>query len=435
MSSKIAAVAHGSIAEELGIEPGDVLISINDIKIQDILDYRFLLANDYIEAEVEKKNGEVWDLEIEKEDDEDLGIDFEKEIMDEARSCRNNCLFCFIDQLPEGMRKTLYFKDDDSRLSFLQGNFVTLTNMTDEDLDRIIRYRISPINVSVHTTNPELRVRMLRNRFAGNIFERLRKLADARIKLNCQLVLCPGYNTGPELIRTVRDLYTLYPAVENVAAVPVGVTKFRKNRKEITLYNAKSAAEELDNIEGFQQKALRETGSPFIRLADEFYVLSGREVPGAEFYGNFEQIADGIGMIRFFRDSITNSLKNLNTDGKGSFTMITGVAAYDEILRAAGAIEEKNGKIEINVQRVANHFFGETITVAGLLTGQDIMKQVPVESARDYIILPRNMFKSGENIMLDDVTVEELEKHFRKKILMCDFTGEDLIQLINEHVG
>jgi putative radical SAM enzyme (TIGR03279 family) len=329
MSNKIATIENDSIAEELGIETGDLLISINGIKIQDVLDYKFLLAADYIEVEVEKKDGEIWELEIEKEDDEDLGIEFEKEIMDEARSCRNNCLFCFIDQLPEGMRKSLYFKDDDSRLSFLQGNFVTLTNMTDEDIDRIIRYRISPINVSVHTTNPELRIKMLHNKFAGNIYERLEKLASVRIKLNCQLVLCPGYNNGQELIRTVEDLYKLYPAVENVAAVPVGVTKFRKNLKEITLYNAESAGKELDNIYEFQQKAIKEIESPFIRLADEFYVLSGREIPSTEFYGDFDQIADGIGMIRFFRDSITNSLKNLKTEGEGSFTMITGVAAYD----------------------------------------------------------------------------------------------------------
>lgn len=435
MSNKISAVAGGSIAEELGIETGDVLNSINGIKIQDILDYKFLLANDYIEVEIEKKNGEIWELEIEKDDDEDLGIDFEKEIMDEARSCRNHCLFCFIDQLPEGMRKTLYFKDDDSRLSFLQGNFVTLTNMTDDDIDRIIRYRISPINVSVHTTNPELRIKMLHNRFAGNIYERLKKLADARIKLNCQLVLCPGYNNGQELIRTVRDLYKLYPAVENVAAVPVGVTKFRKNMNEITLYNAESAGKELDNIHDFQQKALKEIGTPFIRLADEFYVLSGKEIPRAEFYGDFDQIADGIGMIRFFRDSILNSLKNLKTDAEGSFTMITGVAAYKEIFWAARAIEGKNDKVKINVHRIINYFFGETITVAGLLTGQDIMKQVPVESVQDYIIMPKNMFKSGENIMLDDVTVDELENHFHKKILICDFTGEDMIQLINGHIS
>lgn len=228
MSNKIARIISGSIAEELEIETGDILVSINGTEIRDIIDYKFLLADDYLEVEIEKKNGELWTLEVEKEYEEDLGIEFEKEIMDEARSCRNNCLFCFIDQLPKGMRKSLYFKDDDSRLSFLQGNFVTLTNMTDEDIDRIIRYRICPINISVHTTNPDLRIKMLKNRFAGDVYTRLQKLAAAGIMMNCQIVLCPGYNNGEELIKTVNDLYKLYPSVENVAAVPVGVTRHRK---------------------------------------------------------------------------------------------------------------------------------------------------------------------------------------------------------------
>ncbi|MFL0196954.1 DUF512 domain-containing protein [Clostridium sp. WILCCON 0269] len=434
MSNKISKVISRSIAEELEIETGDILISINGTKIKDIIDYKFLLADDYIEVEIEKKNGEIWTLEVEKECEEDLGIEFEKGIIDEARSCRNNCLFCFIDQLPKGMRRTLYFKDDDSRLSFLQGNFVTLTNMTDEDIDRIIRYRISPINVSVHTTNPELRKKMLNNRFAGNIYKRLEKLAAAGIKMNCQIVLCPGYNNGKELIKTVKDLYKLYPSVENVAAVPVGVTKFRKNLNEITLYNAESAKAELNNISKFQQKALKKIGTPFIRLSDEFYVLSGSEIPNTKFYGEFDQIEDGIGMIRFFRDSITKNLKNLKTKGKGSFTLITGVSAYNEILWAAKAIEERNTEVKINVHKIINYFFGETITVAGLLTGQDIMKQIQADSVLNYIIMPRNMFKAGENIMLDDVTVDELEKYFKKDILICDYTGEDLIQLINDNI-
>lgn len=432
MSSKIAKIINGSIAEELEIEAGDLLISINGTEIQDIIDYKFLLADDYIEVEIQKPDGEVWTLEVEKEYEDDLGIEFEQEIMDEARSCCNNCLFCFVDQLPAGMRNTLYFKDDDSRLSFFQGNFVTLTNMTDEDIDRIIRYRISPINVSVHTTNPALRIKMLNNRFAGNIYQRLQKLAAAGIQMNCQIVLCPGYNNGEELIKTVKDLYKLYPAVENVAAVPVGITKFRKNLKEITLYNAESAQEELTNICEFQQKSLKKIGTPFIRLSDEFYVLSGREIPDTEFYGEFDQIADGVGMIRLFRDTITNDIKKLKIESKGSFTLITGASAYNEILWAAKMIEGKNNKIKVKVHKVINHFFGETITVAGLLTGQDIMNQIQVDSVLDYIIMPRNMFKNEENIMLDDVTVDELEKHFNKKIILCDYKGEDLIQLMND---
>lgn len=434
MNTKISKILKCSIAEELEIEVGDSLLSINGTEIKDIIDYKFLMADEYIEAEIEKKNGEIWTLEVEKEYQEDLGIEFENGIIDEARSCHNNCLFCFIDQLPPGMRKTLYFKDDDSRLSFLQGNFVTLTNMTNDDFERIIRYKISPINVSVHTTNAELRKRMLNNRFAGNIYERLEELAAAGISMNCQIVLCPGYNNGKELIKTVNDLYKLYPSIENVAAVPVGVTKFRKNLKDITLYDAQSAKAELDNVSKFQQKALKENGTPFIRLADEFYMLSGNKIPDTEFYGDFEQIEDGIGMIRFFRDSITKNIKKLTTKGQGSFSLITGVSAYNEILWAAKAIEKRNNRIKINVHKVINDFFGPTITVAGLLTGQDIMKQIQPDSVFDYIIMSKNMFKSDENIMLDDVAAVDLETYFHKKILICDFTGEDLIQVITEHI-
>lgn len=433
MNNKIAKIIEESIAEELEIEVGDKLISINGTEIKDIIDYKFLMADDYIEVEIEKQDGEIWTFEVEKDYQEDLGIEFENAIMDEARSCHNNCLFCFIDQLPDGMRNTLYFKDDDSRLSFLQGNFVTLTNMNNEDLDRIIRYRISPINISVHTTNAELRKKMLNNRFAGDIYDKLKKLAKAGITMNCQIVLCPGYNNGEELVKTVSDLYKLYPAIENVAAVPVGVTKFRKNLNEITLYDAQSAKAEIEQISQFQQKALKKIGSPFVRLADEFYVMAGVEVPSTDFYGDFEQIEDGIGMIRFFRDSITKNLKKLNKKAKGSFTLITGVSAYDEIEWAANAITEKNDKITINIQRIVNDFFGPTITAGGLLTGQDIMKQVQADNVFDYIIMPKNMFKSGESIMLDDVTIAELENYFNKKILLCEYTGEDLIQLINEH--
>ncbi|WP_312419085.1 DUF512 domain-containing protein [Anaerospora hongkongensis] len=433
MNNKIAKIIEESIAEELEIEVGDKLISINGTEIKDIIDYKFLMADDYIEVEIEKQDGEIWTFEVEKDYQEDLGIEFENAIMDEARSCHNNCLFCFIDQLPEGMRNTLYFKDDDSRLSFLQGNFVTLTNMNNEDLDRIIRYRISPINISVHTTNAELRKKMLNNRFAGDIYDKLKKLAKAGITMNCQIVLCPGYNNGEELVKTVSDLYKLYPAIENVAAVPVGVTKFRKNLNEITLYDAQSAKAEIEQISQFQQKALKKIGSPFVRLADEFYVMAGVEVPSTDFYGDFEQIEDGIGMIRFFRDSISKNLKKLNKKAKGSFTLITGVSAYDEIEWAANAITEKNDKITVNIQRIVNDFFGPTITAGGLLTGQDIMKQVQADNVFDYIIMPKNMFKSGESIMLDDVTIAELENYFNKKILLCEYTGEDLIQLINEH--
>jgi putative radical SAM enzyme (TIGR03279 family) len=434
MNTKISRVSPNSIAEEVDIEVGDTLISINNTPVKDIIDYKFLMADEYIEVEVEKKDGEIWAIEIEKEYEEDLGVEFENQIMDDARSCCNKCMFCFIDQLPKGMRESLYFKDDDSRLSFLQGNFVTLTNMKDEDIDRIIRYRISPINISVHTTNPELRVKMLNNRFAGNIVERLKKLAEAGISMNCQVVSVPGVNNGEELIKTVEDLYKFYPAIENIAVVPVGITKYREGLAKLELYNKPSAEAELDNIEKLQSKYVKEIGQPFVRLSDEFYITAGRELPGSDFYGEYEQLEDGIGMIRIFRDSIDSSVCDLSKTGKGSFTLVTGASAYSEILKAAEKILEKNININLKVKKIKNHYFGETITVAGLITGKDIIDQLSEESVNEYIIVPKNMLRSGEEIFLDDVTLEDLEKELNRKVIVCDYTGEDLINKINEHL-
>lgn len=432
MKNTIVKVIPGSIAEELGIEVGDKLININDTVVKDIIDYKFLMADEDIVVEIEKADGEVWDLEIEKEYDEDLGVEFENSILDQARSCSNKCVFCFIDQLPQGMRKTLYFKDDDSRLSFLQGNFVTMTNMKDEDIDRIIRYRISPINVSVHTTNPELRVKMLNNRFAGSIYERLKKLSEAGIDINCQIVLCPGLNNGEELVRTSEDLYKLYPSIRNLAVVPVGATRFREGLFPVTLYIRESSRQEIENVSKLQQKYMKEIGTPFIRLSDEFYILAEMEVPESEFYGEFEQLEDGIGMIRLFRENIDKTIKDLSKNSAGSFTMFTGISAYKELQAAASKIMAANSKININVVKIINRFFGETITVAGLLTGKDIIEQLKEHNIGEYVIISRNMLRSGEDIFLDDITVEAMEKALDRKIIIADYSGEDLIEKINE---
>ncbi|SKA76126.1 putative radical SAM enzyme, TIGR03279 family [Clostridium sp. USBA 49] len=431
MKNKIVKVEKGSIAEELGIEVGDKLISINDIEIKDVIDYKFLTTDEFIVVRIEKENGDIWDLEIEKEYDEKLGIEFENSILDEATRCSNNCIFCFIDQLPKGMRKTLYFKDDDSRLSFLQGNFITLTNMNDEDINRIIKYKISPINVSVHTTNPELRVKMLNNRFAGDIYKKLEKLAKGGIEINCQIVLCPGLNNGNELKNTIEDLFKLYPSIKNVAAVPVGITKFRKGLFDITLYNKESSKEEIINMSKLQKKYIEKIGYPFIRLSDEFYVMAGMEVPNEEFYGEYEQLEDGIGMIRIFKSNIKRSLKKLKKNVKGDFTIVTGVSAFDTIKEAADQIMKLNNKIKLNVIKITNKFFGETITVAGLLTGQDIIEKLKECNLGQYIIISKNMLKSDEKIFLDDIKVEDIEKIFGKKILIAEYTGEDLIDILN----
>ena len=439
MKNKIAKVLPGGIGEELGFEEGDILLSINGTEIKDIIDYKFLLADDYVEVEILKPTNEIWEFEIEKEYGEDLGIEFEQAILDKARRCSNNCMFCFIDQLPKGMRETLYFKDDDSRLSFLQGNFVTLTNMKDEDIDRIIKYRISPINVSVHTTNPDLRVQMLKNRFASNVYDRLEKLATEGITINAQIVTIPNVNNGEELIRTIEDLYKLHPSVQNVAAVPVGITKFREGLPNLDTYNKETAKIELDNIKNLQEKYMKEIGEPFVRLSDEFYVVAEEAIPNKDFYGEYEQLEDGVGMIRLLRDTIEKDIKIL-TSGNGYFTMITGSSAYDEIKKVADTITAKNPNVKVECHKIINEFFGETITVAGLLTGKDIINQLKDKINSKYLIMPDNMFRKGyeegsieDKVMLDDLTVRDIEENLGVKVIVCNYTGEDLIELINEH--
>ena len=433
MKNIISKVLPNGLGEEVGIEVGDILLTINGEEIKDILDYKFLMADEYINIEIQKTDGEIWEIEIEKDYEEGLGVEFQKSIMDEAKSCHNKCIFCFIDQLPKGMRESLYFKDDDSRLSFLQGNFVTLTNMKDEDIDRIIKYRISPINVSVHTTNPELRKQMLNNRFAGDIYERLIKLSKACISINCQVVLCPGINDGEELIKTVEDLYKLYPSIENVAVVPVGITKYKEGLFNFKLFDKESASREIENIKALQDKYIKEIGIPFVRLSDEFYVTAGAKIPASEFYEDFNQLEDGVGMIRIFRDNIDKDLERLARNKRGKFTMITGKSAYEEVFAASKKIENVNNKIEIYVAKIINNFFGDTITVAGLITGKDIMEQLEKHQVGDYIIIPKNMLRSGDTVFLDDITIEDLEKHYDKKIIVCEYTGEDLIELINKY--
>lgn len=439
MKNVIKEVLPDSIAEEVGIEVNDVLISINDNIIDDIIDYRFLSADEEIVLQIEKPNGEVWDIEIEKDYGEELGIEFGGGIMDKAKSCSNKCMFCFIDQLPKGMRDTLYFKDDDSRLSFLQGNFVTLTNMKEEDIDRIIRYRISPINISVHTTNPELRVRMLKNRFAGNVLERMQRLSDEGIQMHAQIVCIPDVNDGEELKRTIEDLYKLYPQVNNVAVVPIGITKFREGLEKVNTFTKEGSKYTIDMVKELQNKFYNEVGEPFVRLSDEFYIVAGEEIPDAEFYNGFTQIEDGVGVTRCFRDAIESDLDILDLNKRGSYTMITGALAYDEVKSAAEKIVKKNPKIHIDVFKIINNFFGNTITVNGLLTGGDIIEQLKGKIRTPYLFMADNMFRRGyelapqDSIMLDDLTINDIEKALDVKVIVCDYTGEDLISLINEY--
>jgi putative radical SAM enzyme (TIGR03279 family) len=432
----IERVEKGSIAEELGIKKGDFLISINGEEIKDIIDYKYQIADDFIVLTIEKDNGEIWEFEIEKDYDEDLGIAFTNPLIDKAKSCRNKCIFCFIDQLPEGMRSTLYFKDDDSRLSFLQGNFVTLTNMSEEDIDRIIKYRLSPINISVHTTDSALRVRMLNNKNAGKIYEILKRFNEANIEMNCQIVLVPGVNDGHHLERTLNDLSKLYPNVSSVAVVPVGITKYRNGLFEINPYNNTSAKEVLEIIESHQSRYLKELGSRFVYASDEFYMLANERIPKYEEYEGFPQLENGVGLVRLFQYEIEQSLNKLNDDIQvdKDYIIATGTLAYNFMNKIADIIMEKIRGLNLRVIPIENNFFGKSITVSGLITGKDLIEQLSNYKIKDGIIIPKVMLKNSEEVFLDDVTVKDIEKTLNCKVLISEVKGKSFINLLTNEV-
>ena len=429
----ISKVYKDSIADELGIEVGDLLISINGEPIHDIIEYRFLLSDEYLEVEIQKQNREVYIYEIEKDYDDDLGIEFTNPIIDKAKSCRNKCVFCFIDQLPKGMRETLYFKDDDSRLSFLQGNFVTLTNMSEEDINNIIKYRISPINISVHTTNPELRKTMIKNKFAGNLYSIMERLAEAQIQMNCQIVLCPGYNDKEELERTVSDLTKLYPYVNSAAAVPVGITKHIEHLPNLEIFNEKTAGETIDQVDKLQKKYLKELGTRFIFLSDEFYIMANRKLLDYDEYEGFIQFENGVGMISKFEREIKDYLENLSEDHKSKIKKVsiaTGHSAYEFMCEMAKCIMEKCPNVQIDVYKIINNFFGDTITVSGLVTATDIIDQLKDKNLGETLYIPRSMLKADEEIFLDNITLENLSDIMGLEVVPCLNEGKDFIDKI-----
>ncbi|MDU5081164.1 DUF512 domain-containing protein [uncultured Tissierella sp.] len=428
----IEEVAKGSIAEELEIEPGDILLSINDIPVRDIIDYKYLVSDDYIVVAIEKEDGDIWEFEIEKDFDEDLGLVFTNPLIDKAKSCRNKCIFCFIDQLPPNMRETLYFKDDDSRLSFLQGNFITLTNMSDEEIDRIISYRLSPINVSVHTTNPELRVKMLNNKNAGNVYEILKRFKDAKLEVNCQIVLVPGVNDGPELDRTLYDLSKLYPTIESVAVVPVGITKYREKLQELKPYTKESANDLLNFISDKQEYFLEKLDTRFVFASDEFFASTKRELPKHDEYEGFPQLENGVGLMKSFEDEVIKELRLIKStiNSKKRYILATGTLAYDFMNRIKDKILEKFNGLELMVIPIVNKFFGETITVSGLITGQDLVAQLKGYDNVDGIIVPRTMMKRDEEIFLDNLTIEEVSKALDIPVISSKVEGKNLIDII-----
>ncbi|MFY9483178.1 MAG: DUF512 domain-containing protein [Tissierellaceae bacterium] len=427
----IEEVAHGSIAEELDIQTGDILLSINGNEVKDIIDYKYLVSDDYILLEILKPSGEVWEYEIEKDYHEDLGIIFTNPLIDRAKSCTNKCVFCFIDQLPPNMRETLYFKDDDSRLSFLQGNFITLTNMTDSEIDRIIKYRLSPINISVHTTNPDLRVKMLNNKKAGRIYDIMKRFHEANLELNCQIVLVPGLNDGKELERTLADLAKLYPSVESVAVVPIGLTKYREKLAKLDSYNNESAEDLLDFLGGLQEKYMKELGTRFVFPSDEFYALSGRELPDYEYYEGFPQLENGVGLMRLFYQEVEEEISKLsdlpNLDKK--YIVATGTLAHDFVRDIFDKIQGVIPGLEIEVIAINNDFFGDRITVSGLITGSDILAQLEGRKA-DGLIIPSSMMKADEEIFLDNITVDELARELSMEVIVSEVSGNDIINRV-----
>ena len=429
---KIATVAPGSIAEELELAPGDVILAINDQEIEDIFDYHYLVEDEYLVMLVEKPNGEQWELEIEKDEDEDLGITFENGLMDDYKSCSNKCIFCFIDQMPPGMRDTLYFKDDDSRLSFLQGNYVTLTNMKEKDIDRIIRYRLDPINISVQTTNPELRCMMLRNRFAGDALKKIDTLYEAGIRMNGQIVLCKGVNDGAELERSIRDLMKYLPYMESVSVVPVGLSKFREGLYPLEPFTKEDACEVLDLIHRWQKVCMQEYDKHFIHASDEWYLLAERELPQEDNYDGYIQLENGVGMLRLLQEEFSEALSDAtgNAGLEKEVSIATGRLAAPFLEELVGKLEEKYPHVRVHVYPIRNDFFGEMITVSGLLTGQDLKKQLSVVPLGEKLLLPCNMVRSEEQDFLDDVTVEELEKTLQVPIDIVKSSGVDLLDAI-----
>lgn len=439
----IKAIDAGSIAEELELEPGDRLLTINGNEVEDIFDYEYYVDSESMVMVVEKADGELWELEIEN-DYEDLGITFENGLMSDYKSCSNKCIFCFIDQMPPGMRETLYFKDDDSRLSFLQGNYITLTNMKDHDIQRIIKFKLAPINISVHTTNPKLRCEMLHNRFAGEALKKIDTLYEAGIPMNGQIVLCRDVNDGAELDRTIGDLAKYIPCMESVSVVPVGLSKYRDGLYPLKPFDQASAEAAIQIIERWQQKIYNEHGIHFIHASDEFYIQARRELPEEERYDGYPQLENGVGMLRLLDTEVTDALAALEESRKKrkgrkadqaepkaeELSLATGLLAYPYIKKQLDKITARYPQKKIHLYGIRNEFFGEMITVAGLLTGQDLRSQLKGRPMGERLLLPVCMFRSGEEVFLDDLTKADLQTALQVPVNIVKSSGQDLVDAV-----
>ena len=437
----IKTVKPDSIAEEMGIEPGDRLLEINGETVEDIFDYQYMIEEEYVEVLIAKPSGEEWLLEIDKDYAEDLGVEFENGLMDDYRSCSNKCIFCFIDQMPPGMREALFFKDDDSRLSFLQGYYITLTNMKQKDVDRIIEMQLAPINISVQTTNPELRCKMLHNRFAGEKLKFLDDLYAGHVEMNGQIVLCKGVNDKDELKRSIEDLMKYLPFMRSVSVVPAGLSKYREGLYPLELFDKEEAEEVIDLIESYQKKAYDEFGLHFIHASDEWYILAERDFPEEGRYDGYIQLENGVGMMRLLRDEFYHAFEELQKSEEypklkegiaRTFTIATAKLAYPTIQEFADRITEAFPKVKITVACIRNDFFGETITVSGLITGQDLVAQLKErkeagEDLGDTLQIPINMLRSGDEVFLDDLTVQDVEAALGMTVKAVESGGKDFL--------
>ena len=438
MEHIIRSVDPGGIAEELNIAKGDALLQINGREIEDIFDYQYLIQDEYIEVLIKKPDGEEWLLEIDKEEQEDLGIEFENGLMDEYRSCHNRCIFCFIDQMPKGMRETLYFKDDDSRLSFLQGNYVTLTNMSDHDVERIIRYHLEPINISFQTMNPELRCQMLRNRFAGDALGKVDAFYEAGIVMNGQIVLCKGINDGAELESSIEKLTKYIPYLESVSVVPVGLSKYREGLYPLKPFEKEDAKEVLACIHRWQKRLFKEHGIHFVHASDEWYLLAEEPLPEGERYDGYLQLENGVGMLTLLKEEFEEALQEEVASMRGKpenlksekLTLITGILAYDTVKALAEELMKQFPEKDIQTVAIRNDFFGEQITVSGLLTGQDIISQLQGMDLGNRLLLPQNVLRSGEDYFLDDVTLSQLEETLQVRADIVKSSGRDFVRTI-----
>ena len=429
---KISSVEPSSPAAKVGLRAGDILISINGQNINDVLDYRFYLTEKRVTLKLHR-GPELFDVSIKKGEYDDIGLGFDTYLMDKKHSCRNKCIFCFIDQLPRGMRDTLYFKDDDSRLSFLLGNYITLTNLSNADVDRIIEMKTSPINISVHTTNPELRIQMMKNKRAGEVLSYMRRFADAGISLNCQIVLCKGVNDGAELRRTMRDLVSYLPSLNGVAIVPAGLTDHRDGLYKLEPYTPDEAAEIIDMVDEFAAECLEKYGSRLFFCADELYLKAGRELPDDEYYEGYSQLEDGVGMIRSMQTEFDDEFEYISDYDLAkprSLSIATGYAAYDFILSLVERLKAVSPSLDCKVYKIRNDFFGHNITVAGLVTGQDITAQLEGKPLGERLLIPSVMLRHERDRFLDDLTTDELSKRLGVKLVTVESNGAEFIEKI-----